>query len=498
MVSDKRFTSLSGLVTGALFTSLSLILGGCSFATKQSTLDPKGPVAQVQADLFWITVYVCCAVFIVVAVALFYAVVKFRERPGDENKPMPEQGHGNPLIEIGLIGGSIFLLVIIAVPTLDAIWYTHELPKDTEAYEESKLGVWYGGDIAKEERDNILEINVYGWQWWWSFEYPQLGITTANEMPIPVGKVVKLNLRSMDVIHSFWLPKIAGKVDLMPGRRNWMWIQGDEVGHYYGQCAEFCGEAHAYMLFRSEVMTDEDFTKWVQGYQAGADAPAGFVAQPNEEKPDPTAQDDWMAWSQTVRKNPEELPDNPIHEGAALFMGKAQCIVCHAIDNSPAQGQSAPNLTKLANRKSLGAGIMDNMDENGEIDPQKQLQNITNWVARSQDYKPGNLMYYRADAGLQNLKYTGVTYTGLQTVGIGEKQLKRAGVKPALIAEILKHPNDPIRGVSAEVDSETITMTQMQLKRAMKGLTDEQFSQISDWPSHQDFEKIAIFLQSLK
>ncbi|WOO39474.1 cytochrome c oxidase subunit II [Rubellicoccus peritrichatus] len=570
MVSDKRFTSFSSLLTGALITLLSLILGGCSFATRQSTLDPKGPVAHVQNDLFWVTVYVCCAIFVIVAAALFYAVWKFRERPGDENKPMPEQGHGNPLIEIGLIGGSIFLLVIIAIPTLDAIWYTHELPTDTEGYEKSKLGVWYGGDIAKDERDNILEINVYGWQWWWSFEYPQLGITTANEMVIPVGKVIKLNLRSEDVIHSFWLPKIAGKVDLMPGRQNWMWIQADETGHYYGQCAEFCGEAHAYMLFRSDVMTDEDFTNWVKDYQAGADAPEGFAMQPDKDKPDPTAQDDWTAWSKAVRKNPESLPDSAIHEGAALFMGKGQCIVCHAIDNSPAQGQSAPNLTKLAQRKSLAAGIMDNMDDNGEIDPDKQLDNITNWLARSQDYKPGNLMYYRADAGLRNLKYTGVTYSKLQKVGIGKEQFIKAGVKQVLADEIAKNPNEDVTSVTAYVlkkrgldsvelgkisglaeeagshdsasaltfadikqlglDTEDITglgipqelvaamaqspdkriskikadvpvplkLTRNQLIRTTEDLTDDQFSEVSNWPSREDYRKIAMFLQTLK
>lgn len=492
---------ISRFYTRAIYTLFGfslLVLTGCAFDTRQSTLDPKGPVAQVQLDLFWITVWVCVGIFVVTAGALLYVVIKYRERPGDENKPMPEQGHGNPLIEIGLIGVSVLLLVIIAVPTLEAIWYTHELPEDAENFEESKLGIWYGGDLAKEEKDEILEITAYGWQWWWSFEYPQFGITTANELALPVGKVVKINLRAVDVIHSFWLPKIAGKVDLIPGRANWMWIQADETGHYYGQCAEFCGEAHAYMLFRADVLTDADFTQWVKDYQAGATAPAGFTAQPDKEKPDPTARDDWMAWSQTVRKNPESLPANPVHEGAALFMGKGQCIVCHAIDNSPAMGQTGPNLTKVAARKSLGAGILDNTNLNGEIDPEKQLENLTEWVARSQHYKPGNLMYYRADAGLQNLKYNGVTFAGLQSVGIGKQNLRKAGAPPALVDAIAAQPNAPIRGVSVDVKGEAITLSQNQLKRAMAGLTDAQFARISDWPSREDFKKIAMFLQTLK
>ncbi|MEM9227907.1 MAG: cytochrome c oxidase subunit II, partial [Verrucomicrobiota bacterium] len=332
----------------------------CSITGKQSGLDPKGPVARVQTDLFWITVWVCTGIFIVVGGVLAWVVIRYREKPSDAGKPWPKQGHGNPLIEIGLIGVSVLLLVIIAVPTLRAIWYTHDLPTEQPYYETSKLGTWFQGDMAEDEEENIIEIDVYGWQWWWSFEYPQFGITTANEFSIPTGKVVKLNLRSMDVIHSFWLPKIAGKVDLMPGRKNWMWIMADESGHYYGQCAEFCGEAHAYMYFRCDALEEDDFSAWVAKYQAGAAAPGGFKAQPDKDKPDPTAMDDWAAWSETARTNPEVFSDDPIHQGALIFMGKGQCIVCHKIDNSPAQGRLGPNLTRIGARKSLAAGIFDN------------------------------------------------------------------------------------------------------------------------------------------
>lgn len=500
----KFFTHFSRTAWAGLCLLGMALLSGCAFDTRQSTLDPKGPVAQVQLELFWITVWVCTGIFVVVAVALFYAVWKFRERPGDEGKPMPPQGHGNPLVEIGLIAASIFLLVIIAIPTLRAIWFTHELPVDEPYYETSKLGTWYQGELAREERDNIIEVNVYGWQWWWSFEYPQFGVTTANEFTIPVGKVVKLNLRSVDVIHSFWLPKIAGKVDLIPGRRNWMWIMADEVGHYYGQCAEFCGEAHAYMLFRTDVVTDDEFQTWIESYQSGAAAPDGFKAQPDENKPDPTSRDDWTAWSQAIRANPESFPD-PVAQGAALFMGKAQCIVCHAIDNSPAMGATAPNLTRLAARKSLAAGIMENRGTDEEIDPEIQLDNLTRWLSRSQDYKPGNLMYHRADAGMRNLKYTGVTFGGLQSVGVGREQLLRAGVAPPLVDAIAAKPDAFVTDVSAEVPDRradggvsTIRITRPQLMRAMDGLTDEQFAEISNWPSMDDYRKIAMFLQTLK
>ncbi|MEC7487493.1 MAG: cytochrome c oxidase subunit II, partial [Verrucomicrobiota bacterium] len=264
-----------------------------------STFVPKGPIAETQLDLFMLTVWVTGFIFIAVGGVYTYAIIRFREKPND-NRPLPTQGHGNPLIEIGLIGASIFLLVIIAVPTLQGIWFTHDTPNDLE----SRMGVWYEGEgLSDEEAENPLIIKVKGYRWWWAFEYPQLGITTANEMVIPAGKVVHLELRSADVIHSFWLPKIAGKVDLIPGRTNSMWIRAgdnylkwkekhghkddseslrseystyleDEIhDYYYGQCAEYCGDSHARMLFRAHVVDDDEFSNWVTDEKIGHKAP---------------------------------------------------------------------------------------------------------------------------------------------------------------------------------------------------------------------------------
>ena len=261
------------------------LLSGCSkeeLTVRQSTLDPKGPVAQMQYDVFMDTVWLVVVLFVLVGGLLVYAVIKFRARPGDENKPaIVEEGHGNPLIEIGLITASIGALVFIAIPTLSAIWYTHDVPD--EAVPTSKLSAWYprvGADgkenYPKSVEEEVLIVDVIGKQWWFRFEYPQLGLTSdakhtvPNELVIPRGKAVRINLRSEDVIHSFWVPKIAGKVDLMPGRKNHMWIQADQTGHYYGQCAEFCGDSHAYMLFRVEVLEPAEFAKWVQKQKSDA------------------------------------------------------------------------------------------------------------------------------------------------------------------------------------------------------------------------------------
>jgi len=478
----------------AAFLLFTLGLAGCSFTTKQSSLDPKGPVAQAQLDLFYVTVWVCLGIFIVVGGALVWVVWRFRERPGDEAKPLPSQGHGNPLIEIGLIGASIFLLVIIAVPTLRAIWFTHDLPEDQPYYEESKLGAWFEGDLSKEEEDNILEINVDGWQWWFGFEYPQLGFTTANEFKIPKGKVVKFNLRGRDVIHSFWLPKLAGKVDLMPGRKNWMWLMAEEEGYYFGQCAEYCGDAHAYMLFRAEVVSDEEFNAWVAEYRQGAKAPGGFEAKPTQENPKPTRQDDWAQWFRLAASNPEKLPDNDVTHGARIFMGKGQCIVCHAIDASPAQGASAPNLTKVAERKSLAAGILNHYTEDGGIDAVKQRENFYEWLARSHYHKPGNLMYYRSDAGLMNLKSAGLTYADLQAIGVKDGQLRGRGVTRAQLKELKANP---------DADITSVITSQLVLREIVEPIEKdpaqlEKLAEKSGWLSDEEFKQVAEYLLTLK
>ena len=231
-----RILSRVGLLAAPF---LAVIMAGCSkedLTVRQSTMDPKGPVAQVQFNVFMDTVWLVVVLFALVGGLLVYAVIKFRSRPGDENKPaIVEEGHGNPLIEIGLITASIGALVIIAIPTLSAIWYTDDVP--AESVPTSKLSVWYprveGGreNYAKTVEEQVLEVDVIGKQWWFRFEYPQLGLTNdakhsvPNELVIPKGKAVRINLRSEDVFHSFWVPKIAGKVDLMPGRKNHMWIQ---------------------------------------------------------------------------------------------------------------------------------------------------------------------------------------------------------------------------------------------------------------------------------
>ena len=413
-----RLLSRLGLFAVPLFA---LALAGCSKAdltVRQSTLDPKGPVAQMQYDVFMDTVRLVVVLFALVGGLLVYAVIRFRARPGDDTAPIVEEGHGNPLVEIGLITASIGALVFIAVPTLSAIWYTDDVP--AESVPKSKLSAWYGAaGLDKAVADQVLEIDVIGKQWWFRFEYPQLGLTNdakhsvPNEMVIPKGVAVRINLRSEDVIHSFWIPKIAGKVDLMPGRKNHLWIQADQVGHYYGQCAEFCGDSHAYMLFRCEVVEPADFAKWVAAQKADA-APvaAGTKAE----------------------------------QGKNLFAAKS-CVMCHNIGGHFGAGVFGPDLTHVASRKSLAGAWLDNRDPQAQraaekasplgteasvpVDRATLKANFIKWIGSSgiaqgadgkptKDVKPGNRMHYYKMFNVAGLRETHQTLTADELDALAE------------------------------------------------------------------------------
>jgi len=427
-----RCNATAGRIVGAIgVATLALVMAGCSFTGKQSTLDPKGPVAAQQLNLFYITVWVSLFIFIIVGSIMAVAVWRFRERPTDSTKPLPDQGHGNPLVEIGLIGSSIALLVIIAIPTMKAIWDTMELPTDKPFWPTSLLGNWYPGGAPQGSDKEPLEVTVTGYQWWWAYDYKQFGVVTANELIIPVGKVVKLNLRSKDVIHSYWLPKLAGKVDVIPGRANWLWLMADEdttqshtLGLYYGQCAEFCGESHAYMLIRARVVTPDEFAKWIDANKApvmppGADQPWAVAALATAGAKDPSsiitpAQKATVLWTAFTErsKTPANLITS-VDRGAKLFF--ANCVLCHTINGSTAQGTVGPNLSHVAARASIAAGVLDNLKiGTEEIDPARQNENFYRWVAQNpaspdpklRDIKPGNLMWYnpQLDQGLKVIR----------------------------------------------------------------------------------------------
>jgi cytochrome c oxidase subunit 2 len=384
-------------LTSALFAGLGLVLlSGCKLAEvfnlsgNQSTMVTAGPVAKAQWDLFMVTVYVATFIFIVVGTVLAYAQIKFRAKSeADEHAEPPPQGHGNPFVEIGLIAGSVALLVIIAIPTLRDIWYTHDVPES--------------------EKGNAMEVTATGYQWWFKFEYPsemvklpsggEAPLVTSNELVVPAGIPIRVQLRTIDVIHSFWVPKLAGKVDMMPNRGNFVWFKADKPGYFYGQCAEYCGESHAIMRFRVIALSPRDYSLWLENQkqpartvtaQSLAAAPSPATVQFASMKVNPG---DALAGSPSFEADPlaawhtmqqPEAGENAqlIASGRKLFSDKT-CISCHNIRGHEGVGITGPDLTRVGARTTIAAGVLENTRERMHA-----------WIKEPNHFKPGNKMWF--------------------------------------------------------------------------------------------------------
>jgi cytochrome c oxidase subunit 2 len=349
----------------------------------QSTIKVEGPVARSQLEVFYVTCWVTLVIFIFVGGVLAYATWKFRARTEAEEKAVPpEQGHGNPLIELGLIGASVLALVIIAIPTLKGIWYTYDVPE--------------------ERKGDLYEITATGYQWWFKFEYPSEQIagsgalTTANELVIPANRPVRINVRGGDVIHSFWVPKLAGKVDMIPNRANFLWLEADQPGYYWGQCAEYCGDSHAVMRFRVVALGPKDFNDWLSQQTAparnvaapklaNANAPKAQFASLRTFKPNETGITDKFDTSPLDAWKAKQFPEKGenaalVAQGRALFTSKT-CVSCHQVRGHEGAGISGPSLTHFGARTTLAAGLIENNAE--------QLQR---WIHNPEAVKPGNKM----------------------------------------------------------------------------------------------------------
>ncbi len=358
----------------------------------QSTLVSDGPVAREQGKVFFVTVWVTLAIFIIVAAVLAYATLKFKARSSaDEHAKPPEQSHGNPLVELSLIGASVLALVIIAVPTLRVIWYSYDVPE--------------------AERDRMYEVTATGYQWWFRFEYPNEKIdgtntlVAANELVIPAGRPVRVNLRTVDVIHSFWVPRLAGKVDMIPNRANKLWLQADKPGYFWGQCAEFCGESHAVMRFRVVALDEKDFAAWVANQKApartieaspavaAAETPkaefASYSIEPKRRNApgytDTFDADPFASWARQQQPDADE-DGRLVARGRELFKEKT-CINCHAVRGHEGVGVTAPDLTHIGSRTTIAAGLLENTKEN-----------LHRWLTDPNNVKPGNKMYFGVGA----------------------------------------------------------------------------------------------------
>lgn len=286
-----------------LLAFLALVAAGCgSGRLPQDTLSPEGPEAVKLDNLFNPVFYVAVVVFVLVNALIVICIVKFRERSADD---APVQVHGNAKLEIGWTILPAAILLVIGVFTVFTVLDINE----------------------RASGSDVLNVKVIGHQWWWEYQYPDLDIVTANELHIPTGRVVQLEMTSADVIHSFWPPKLSGKLDLLPGRTNYMKIESDEPGEFEGQCAEYCGLSHANMRLRVIADSPEDFDDWVANQQAASVPPTG-----NAETDDAVA-------------------------GAELFVSRG-CGGCHTVDGlAGAEGKIGPDLTHLAARETFAGAI---------------------------------------------------------------------------------------------------------------------------------------------
>ncbi len=310
-----------------VLVAVALLAAACTPDNPQSTFGVGGPVAKQQADLFIFIFWIAVAVFILVEGAIIYFALRFRAKRG---AAIPAQTHGNTKLEIAWTILPALILIAIAIPTVKGIYDTY---------------------TPAEDLGDPLEVEAIGHQWWFEFRYTEEEIVTANELYVPVGRPVLVKLTSQDVIHSFWVPKLAGKVDMVPVRENQVWFLANEPDTYLGQCVEFCGISHAKMRFRVIAVTLAEYEEWAAGMHRAPVAPAAgsrdaegrtlFASNCSTCHTVDSYRDSGYAAevaAQTVRW--EAWRANPDPEGA-----------------NPARIVSAPNLTHFGMRSTIGAGV---------------------------------------------------------------------------------------------------------------------------------------------
>ena len=367
---------------------ISAVAASCATNAPQDTWQPKGPNSKLIDDLQQPVFAVACIIGLIVAVAVIYTMIKYRDR----GQPIPEQTHGKPALEITLTIIPALILAVVSVFTFGAIF-----------------------KLAKTD-DTEMIINVTGQQWWWEYDYPvqnEFGITqpiiSSGQLVMPVGTKVLLRETSRDVIHSYWIPALNGKRDAVPGRIHTLRLEADKPGIYAGQCTEFCGLSHANMRMEAVALSKEDFAKWVANQQAPYVAPA----------------------KDTLAKQGEEV-----------FLN--QCVRCHQVngltraDGTPAIAApdenvwsgAAPNLSHLMSRNTFAGAMFDLLSKQcrdevwnapSDVVGAKYLAGVTEeclnqkdlraWLRNAPEVKP---MYANpADLAVSNGKYRGMPYLAL-------------------------------------------------------------------------------------
>lgn len=317
-------------------------------------------------------------VFLGVSALLTYAIVKYRARPGDLTEP--PQVFGSTQIELSWTIIPILIIVVLFLGTARVIFAIQDAPKPPSA----------------------IDVVVVGHQFWWEFRYPKLGVVTANELHVPLSDPKSptptfMKLTSADVIHSFWVPNLAGKTDALPNRVNEMWVDPHVPGLYLGQCAQFCGPEHAKMLLRVYVDTPAQFQQWVatqrQNQLSGTAAPPESVVSPNlgnppaggpsagQQGPGGTIPPNTTPTRGEIATVAQQTSDaiTP-QEGRRVFEEQA-CINCHNVSGTVANGRYGPDLTHFGSRATLASGVAPNTPAN-----------LLAWIDDPNNIKPGVLM----------------------------------------------------------------------------------------------------------
>jgi cytochrome c oxidase subunit II len=322
---------VSRVVGGLVFVAGVLLAAGLCTASPlnnpvPSIFEPRSTPAESIRHLSYFVLVITGVIFLVVVALLGYAVVKFRKRSSDAGNE-PAQVYGSTQIELAWTIIPILIVAVLFVATARVIHAIQEAPKPAGA----------------------LEVTVVGHQFWWEFRYPGLGIVTANELHVPVSDPAHptptfLKLLSVDTDHSFWVPQLAGKTDLIPNHPNETWFDPREPGLFLGQCAQYCGTQHAKMLLRVYVDSAEDFNAWVRGQQ------------------------------QAANLDEKEAAGRHVFETTA-------CVNCHAVGGTNGTGRFGPDLTHLMSRHTIAAGAAENTPANLRL-----------WVQNPDAIKIGSLM----------------------------------------------------------------------------------------------------------
>jgi cytochrome c oxidase subunit 2 len=325
-------SSSGGLAAQGIYRAVRLTLQFPALAAFQlsqpstSIFAPEGTPARAIFGLSMLVLAICLAIFLVVSGLLIYTLIRFRHRKGYTQRE-PAQIYGSTQVELSWTVIPILIVVVLFLATARVIFVTENVPRP----------------------DSALNVVVIGHQYWWEFRYPKLGIVTANELHVPVSDPrhptpTYLTMSSADTDHSFWVPRLAGKMDVIPNKVNTMWFDPDKAGLYLGQCAQYCGTQHAKMLIR-----------------VYADSPANFAS-----------------W---VRSQRQQAAQSVITaEGRAVFEANA-CVNCHTISGTLARGTFGPNLSHVASRATIASGAVPNTAEN-----------LRAFVDDPAHFKPGALM----------------------------------------------------------------------------------------------------------